>query len=195
MIQALAGSALAILLSSAAYGQTTAHSPSFDVADVKATKSTDEQSSDSLPGRTNPGPQLHPEISRRRSLQCAGQHGSRRAELDQFQSLRHCRKSRPRTSPATLQLMLQTLLAERFKLAIHRQAKVTPVYALVVGKSGAKLQPAVGSGQANSCSSRTVNGQIRRTCHNITMQDLATRLPKFGGQTDMEPAGNKHGRD
>jgi uncharacterized protein (TIGR03435 family) len=36
--------------------------------------------------------------------------------------------------------MLQALLAERFKLSIHRDRKVQPVFALVLGKSGAKLQ-------------------------------------------------------
>ncbi len=38
--------------------------------------------------------------------------------------------------------MLQALLAERFKLAIHRQPKDQPVMALIVGKNGSKLQPA-----------------------------------------------------
>jgi uncharacterized protein (TIGR03435 family) len=37
--------------------------------------------------------------------------------------------------------MLQSLLAERFKLAIHRENKEQPVYALVVGKNGQRLQP------------------------------------------------------
>jgi len=37
--------------------------------------------------------------------------------------------------------MLQSLLIERFKLAIHRENKEEPVYALVVGKNGQKLQP------------------------------------------------------
>jgi uncharacterized protein (TIGR03435 family) len=36
--------------------------------------------------------------------------------------------------------MLQALLAERFKLAIHRENKEMQVLALVVGKNGAKLQ-------------------------------------------------------
>ncbi len=36
--------------------------------------------------------------------------------------------------------MLQVLLAERFKLAIHHDTKERPVYALVVGKSGSKLK-------------------------------------------------------
>jgi uncharacterized protein (TIGR03435 family) len=35
--------------------------------------------------------------------------------------------------------MLQKLLAERFKLAFHREKKELPVYAIVVGKNGPKL--------------------------------------------------------
>ena len=38
--------------------------------------------------------------------------------------------------------MLQTLLAERFKLTIHHEKRDTPVYALVVGKGGPKLKEA-----------------------------------------------------
>jgi len=38
--------------------------------------------------------------------------------------------------------MVQTLLANRFKLAIRRETKEMPVYALVVGKGGPKLQRA-----------------------------------------------------
>lgn len=37
--------------------------------------------------------------------------------------------------------MLQALLAERFKLATHREQKEQNVYALVVGKDGPKLEP------------------------------------------------------
>jgi uncharacterized protein (TIGR03435 family) len=36
--------------------------------------------------------------------------------------------------------MLQSLLAERFKLTIHRETKELPMYALVVGKNGAKMK-------------------------------------------------------
>ncbi len=38
--------------------------------------------------------------------------------------------------------MLQSLLAERFKLTLHRDMKEHAIYALVVGKMGAKLKPA-----------------------------------------------------
>ena len=40
------------------------------------------------------------------------------------------------------QQMLQALLADRFKLAIHRETKELPVYSLVVDKNGLKIQEA-----------------------------------------------------
>lgn len=39
-----------------------------------------------------------------------------------------------------LRQMLQTLLAERFKLVVHREAREMAVYALLVGKNGTKLR-------------------------------------------------------
>jgi uncharacterized protein (TIGR03435 family) len=41
-----------------------------------------------------------------------------------------------------MRVMLQNLLADRFKLAIHRETKEMPVYALVVSKNGHKMRPA-----------------------------------------------------
>jgi uncharacterized protein (TIGR03435 family) len=42
--------------------------------------------------------------------------------------------------------MLQTLLAERFKLTLHREKRDHAIYALVAGKNGPKLKPAEDSG-------------------------------------------------
>ena len=39
--------------------------------------------------------------------------------------------------------MLQSLLAERFKLAFHKEARELPVYALIVGKNGLKMKEAI----------------------------------------------------
>ncbi len=39
-----------------------------------------------------------------------------------------------------LQLMLQSMLADRFQLKLHREMKELPVYALVIAKNGSKLR-------------------------------------------------------
>ena len=44
---------------------------------------------------------------------------------------------------AEFMAMLQNLLAERFKLTLHREKKDLPMYALVVGKNGPKLKESV----------------------------------------------------
>lgn len=51
--------------------------------------------------------------------------------------------------------MLQALLADRFRLAFHRETKILPVYALTVGKNGAKLKPAENASGISSNSNRT----------------------------------------
>ena len=48
----------------------------------------------------------------------------------------------PDTPPEQVRQMLQALLADRFKLAVHRETRDLTRYALVVGKNGAKFQPA-----------------------------------------------------
>jgi uncharacterized protein (TIGR03435 family) len=48
----------------------------------------------------------------------------------------------PAASVDQIRAMLQTLLADRFKLVVHRETKELDVYSLVVGKNGSKLQEA-----------------------------------------------------
>src|SRR5580698_9812659 len=43
---------------------------------------------------------------------------------------------RPAAQSAMLREMMRALLAERCKLAVHREMKAVPIYALVMGKSG-----------------------------------------------------------
>jgi uncharacterized protein (TIGR03435 family) len=47
-----------------------------------------------------------------------------------------------------LMAMLQTLLAERFKLKVHHESKMVSGYALVVAKSGLKVKPVEGEGSS-----------------------------------------------
>ena len=45
-----------------------------------------------------------------------------------------------KADPDQLRLMLQSLLEDRFKLKLHRETKVSSVYALVVAKEGPKIK-------------------------------------------------------
>src|SRR6185312_13161323 len=49
----------------------------------------------------------------------------------------------PANQPGMLRAMLQAALADRFKLAVHRDSKEVAVYSLVVSKSGVKFKEAV----------------------------------------------------
>jgi uncharacterized protein (TIGR03435 family) len=68
--------------------------------------------------------------------------------------------------------MLQTLLAERFKLVFHRETKEIPVYALAVAKNGPKLKEAADDGvsEINSGPADEV------TFHGVSMDMLANVL-------------------
>ena len=61
--------------------------------------------------------------------------------------------AKPETSPkqGELQMMLQSLLADRFQLTIHRETKELPLYALVVAKKDGKLGPGLTESKEGSC--------------------------------------------
>jgi uncharacterized protein (TIGR03435 family) len=48
-----------------------------------------------------------------------------------------------------LRKMLQTLLADRFKLVFHRETRELPVYVLTVGKDGSKMKQSEGDGESS----------------------------------------------
>jgi uncharacterized protein (TIGR03435 family) len=54
---------------------------------------------------------------------------------------------------AAFHAMMQNMLADRFKLVIHREQKTRPAYGLVVAKSGVKFKEA----RASDCVSHSIN--------------------------------------
>jgi uncharacterized protein (TIGR03435 family) len=74
--------------------------------------------------------------------------------------------------------MLQTMLAERFKMAVHREQKVRPVYTLVVGKGPLKLKQSAGGDPSQQGCNGGRGG--RHNCQNVTMEDFAAFLTRVG---------------
>jgi uncharacterized protein (TIGR03435 family) len=96
------------------------------------------------------------------------------------------------TPRETLQLMLQSLLADRFKLVLHKDTKPVPSYILTVSgtprlKPG--TAPADDDAKKQPCQSpqtappQTSTGVpfIVLSCHGITMETFAQQLQGFGG--------------
>lgn len=77
--------------------------------------------------------------------------------------------------PPQLFLMLQALLAERFKLVVHRESRDFQGYALVIAKSGLKLK-AVGSDTDRSINSRPGVITAKATSLTLLSQWLARIL-------------------
>lgn len=83
------------------------------------------------------------------------------------------------STPEDARLMLQTLLAERFSLKIHKDSKELPGFVLSAGSGKPNMKPAVDAsappncqGQPQSPSPDTVPQQVV-DCHSISMDDLA----------------------
>jgi len=68
--------------------------------------------------------------------------------------------------------MLQSLLADRFKLAFHRETKTAQGYALVVAKGGIKMQ------KSESTESNSSGGRGRIDAQGFSMHQFAERLTR-----------------
>jgi len=85
---------------------------------------------------------------------------------------------------AQLDVMLQTLLADRFQLAVHHEQKIGPAFALVVAKSGMKIQPVPGATGTNSNGGRgqlTVSGMTMPRFAEILSRELKTPVVDLTG--------------
>lgn len=82
------------------------------------------------------------------------------------------------TSPATLRLMLRSLLAERFGLVTHRDTRPMPAYVLEKGKSTPKLTKSDSAVNSNCEYQRQLSGAtfFAWACHNMTMAKFAEQL-------------------
>jgi uncharacterized protein (TIGR03435 family) len=140
MTKRVAGLSLILFVSGWAAGQ-----PAFEVASVKLSQSTSRPTVEVSPGG------LTIDGSLGYILQWGfGVKGYQLTGPGWLASQRYRIAAKPAApaSPGDLRLMLQALLAERFRLAFHRETKEMPVYALVVARSGPKLTESKSEGEA-----------------------------------------------
>lgn len=96
-------------------------------------------------------------------------------------------KAEGATTPEQLKPLIQALLKDRFKMEMHRDTKELPMYALVVGKNGPKLQESAGGGKG--AMTRMGRGMINGQQMAMTM--LATQLSQQLGRSVTDKTGLK----
>jgi uncharacterized protein (TIGR03435 family) len=72
--------------------------------------------------------------------------------------------------------MLQTLLADRFQLTLHRETKEVPVYDLVVGKNGPKMKESVPDTKPDTKIITASSALWKIKWSNLTMGDFVNRI-------------------
>ncbi len=82
----------------------------------------------------------------------------------------------PRTTEEGERLMLQALLADRFKLVVHRDSYDLTAYDLVVAKGGPKMKLADVDGPSASLQVSSMNGPARSLTGTLSMERLAAAL-------------------
>lgn len=152
MIRTILSASLALFTSSVAFSQPTAASPSFDVASVKVAEQPRPDAMGRLlisrgcrggPGTTDPGTftctntPLKLLLVRAYDLKNYQVEGPAWLDTDGYDIVA---KVPAGASKEQFNLMLQALLAGRFKVAVHRETKTLPAYTLTVAKNGPRLK-------------------------------------------------------
>jgi uncharacterized protein (TIGR03435 family) len=163
--------ALALFTSGGAYGQSAPAPSVFEVASVKPNRSDDGHSRFNARNGS-----LHSiNVSLRDFIKWAyGVKDYQVAGPDWLTSQKFdiVAKAEAPVPEDRLMVMLQALLAERFKLAIHRETKERAVYALVTGKSGPRLHEVEAGPQHTSLYPSSLSAQ------RMSMSQLADSLSR-----------------
>ena len=150
MLRAIISAGLVAFTSGAAFAQTAENSPTFEVASVKPAAPISGNMIRVMmrggPGGPDPGQITYTNVTLKNVLMNAyGVKGFQISGPGWLDSERYDIVAKlPRgATKAEFMVMLQNLLAERFKLTLHREKKDLPMYALGVGKNGPKLKESV----------------------------------------------------
>jgi uncharacterized protein (TIGR03435 family) len=101
----------------------------------------------------------------------------------------------PSDTPARMlwektRLMLRALLADRFKLVIHRETKEMPTYQLVLAKNGPKLQKSDQDCTSSAAACHGFSGNpTRLSGTGVDMYDLALTLSNYSDRPVIDSTG------
>jgi uncharacterized protein (TIGR03435 family) len=128
-----------------------AQTPTFEVASVKVSPPASEgmrfrpNAVDSSPGGiTMLNSSLKAAIQWAYHLQAVQVMGPNWIDSNRYDIVAKTSEAAPNEK---LREMLRTLLADRFKLAVHRETKEMPAYVVTIGKNGHKLKQSEGEGE------------------------------------------------
>ncbi len=186
---------LTLLISGVALGQASAKSasPAFDVASIKV--NNESQREGSGPPRIT-GVHVEPGAVTMRRLSLmdyirwsfrlsAGQvAGPGWLNTQRFDIVAKAAGPVPETQ---LRLMMQTLLADRFKMAFHRETKQMTVYNLVEAKGGTKCKAAAEDGEISLTAAQGGTATIQRA----TFAQIADVLSDMFQQPVVDRTGLK----
>jgi uncharacterized protein (TIGR03435 family) len=92
-------------------------------------------------------------------------------------------KTDPTVTPDRYRGMIQTLLADRFKLRVHRETRDFPVYALVVGRRASKLREVAAGPEHDRSGRGYLSGK------KMSMARLAEKLAQFVERPVLDQTG------
>jgi len=187
MIRTIAGIGVAALLPGVVFGQSTGPAPTFELADLHASA---KSNSPYMSGGVLRGGRydiknatmlelIQTAYSIDDTIKIVG--GPPWLNTDRFDI---AAKVPPATPPDALKLMLQALLADRFKLVVHMDNRPLSVFVLSLGKGKPKLKEADDSGNSG-CQGQAQNPAPGETpynavsCH-MTMEAFAQALRRLG---------------
>lgn len=190
MMRVLAGVALLVLLSGRLSAESADTQPRFEIADVHASP---QRRFPFVDGGILRGDRYVLRQATMLDLIATAygldsdfvQGGPSWLETDRYDVIA---KAPPGTSKDTIKLMLQSLLAERFKLVTHNGTAPMPAYVLTVGKGKPKLKEGDDSGKSD-CKYQeppkdlppgTISN-IVFVCQNTTMEAFANDLHDWAG--------------
>jgi uncharacterized protein (TIGR03435 family) len=157
-----------------------AQTPAFDVASVKVNHASEMGGEGRFKSnlRTEPGSVEMRNMSLKSCVQWAYQVKDYQvAGPDWIDSARfdiNAKAGEP-VKEEELRKMMQTLLAQRFKLVSHRETKELPVYILTVAKDGVKMQRSEGEGESSFGPAKGA-GKLALVAKHATISEFADLL-------------------